>query len=283
MRIPRQTIDHDVRTKLEVSRLLETIRDLLANELGVETGFILHLDIHKDLLGYSDIQLVSYLCHSHGIPLSLSLGGCEANRDLEELASLNAEHLQLSSLESSFAYSKFRNSYDRVYNILQTPRKVSVGLLLNTPQSIRALPSILDEDVSRLIKTIVIDRNSLSRYYDDDHAIQLSILHATSSLDNLPKVGLCGGLSPSSSWQLSKLYQPSYLLTKMFRLKLSPDLCRDKIATIISAFLVLEVRVLDLIISHRLAMSRMITNRKDHLQQYIQLSTLEACLGKTNS
>jgi len=276
MQEPKQKIAKEVQDRLEVCKLISDTLAVLRKDCSNKDPLTLHLDPHKDILNYNDIQIISYLCHSCGIPLSLAIGGCEANRDLQELASLSAANIQASCIESSFALTKLLSSYERIYNTLDVQQKPSISLVLNTPGCFTCLGEILALSANTPINTLLIDRNALSSYSLNDKEIVSMVedsmprTHAGHKLE----IGICGGISPDSVKQICSVFKPDLLCTKMFIVKASSLSIYASTPEIISALLVLEIRILDLILLHRSAVSSAITSRRDSLVRFIQASTI---------
>jgi len=247
---------------------------------GDNNPLTLHLDPHQDILNYNDIQIIAYLCHSCEVPLSLSIGGCEANRDLQELASLSASVIQASCIESSFALSKLLLSYNRIYNTLEVSKKPSITLSLNTPGCFACLGEILSSSDSSPIRTLLIDRNALSLYSLDDASIMSRLetsIQGNQTTQRI-KIGICGGISPANVDNLREVYKPDFICTKMFMANVSGVSEQTTSSSIISALLVLEARILELILLHRRAISSVIIGRKESLVSYIQASTINQIL-----
>jgi hypothetical protein len=281
MQEPKQRIAKEVQERLEVCKLISDTTTVLRKTCSDKVPLTLHLDPHKDVLNYNDIQIISYLCHSCEIPLSLAIGGCEANRDLQELASLSAANIQASCIESSFALIKLLSSYERIYNTLEVQQKPSITLVLNTPGCFTCLGEIVALSANTPIHALLIDRNALSFYSLNDKEIlsmlEESIPHTEVS-QNL-KIGICGGISPDSVKHICSFFKPDLLCTKMFIVKASGLSNYASTPEIISALLVLEIRILDLILLHRSAASSAITSRRDSLVRFMQASTINQIIG----
>jgi len=269
MNTPRDLISEKINARLDLSQLLSEIYALLKDQMDTSEAFYLHIDMHKDLLSYNDMQIISYLCHSNNIPLSCSIGGCEANRDLQELASLNVYDIQVSCIESLFSFEKFRKSYDRIYSALQTTQKPGVSLLLNTPGCLSSLSRLLKNETGRIVERIIIDRNALSNYFSSEREIQSICVDVLAEQEPKPGIGVCGGISPENVVEIYNLFAPHYIFTKMFAIN-TRKLRIDKLPKIILAFLVLEARVIELLIQYKSATSSIISDRRSHLINYVQ-------------
>jgi hypothetical protein len=281
MQEPKEKIIKEVQDRLDVCRLMADTISIMRNACGDKTPLTLHLDPHQDLLNYHDIQIISYLCHSCEVPLSLAIGGCEANRDLQELASLSAQIIQASCIESTFALSKLILSYDRIYNTLEVSKKPSITLSLNTPGCLICLDEILASSASSPISTLLIDRNALSVYSLDDGTIA-SMLEDSIQVKQARqriKIGICGGISPGNVEHLCAVYKPDLVCTKMFIANALGLSSQTFSYNIISALLVLEARILELILLHRNAISSIITMRRNSLVSYIQASTINQIIN----
>jgi len=282
MQEPKKRILEEVQDRLDACRLVADTVTIMRNACGEKNPLALHLDPHQDLLSYHDIQIISYLCLSCGIPLSLAIGGCEANRDLQELASLNAATIQVSSIESSFALSKLLSSYERIYNTLEVSEKPGITLRMNTPGSFTCLDEILTSSENPPISTLLIDRNALSHYSLNDEAI-LSLLDSSSQIKKAKeriRIGICGGISPANVEHLCTVYKPSLVCTKMFISNSNGLLIKPDSYNIISTLLILEARILELILQHRNAISSIITTRRDRLICYIQAVTINHTINQ---
>jgi len=211
----------------------------------------------------------------------LAIGGCEANRDLQELASLSAEIIQASCIESTFALSKLLLSYERIYNTLEVSKKPSITLSLNTPGCFICLDEILASSASSPISTLLIDRNALSIYSLDDEKIASMLknsIQVTQTRQRI-RVGICGGISPANVEHLCAVYKPDLVCTKMFIANAFGLSRQGTSFNIINALLVLEARILELILLHRNAISSRITMRKNNLVSYIQASTINQIIN----
>lgn len=274
MKQPKEKITKEVEDRLEVCQLIHDTNTVFKNTCNNASPLALHLDPHADLMEYSDIQIISYLCHSSGIPLSLAIGGCEANRDLQELASLNAATIQVPCIESYFALSKFIASYNKIYDVLEVPKRPKMTLVINTPGSFKCLEEILSSAASSSIQTLLIDRNALASFSIDDHAIVLML----DSLRNVGKeanisTGICGGISPLNVMNIRTTFNPNYISTKMFMAD-ATAFTDNYSASLLSALLVLEARVIDLVLMHRSSMSSLLAKRRNSLISYIQASVV---------
>lgn len=281
MQVPKEKIIKEVQDRLDVCRLISDTISAMRDTCGDKNPLTLHLDPHQDLLNYNDIQIISYLCHSCGVPLSLAIGGCEANRDLQELASLSAEIIQASCIESAFALSKLLLSYERIYNTLEVSKKPSITLSLNTPGCLICLDEILASSKSSPIRTLLIDRNALSLHSWDDETIA-SILANSIQLKQARggiRLGICGGISPANVENLCAVYKPDLVCTKMFIASAFGLSSQTTSFNIISALLVLEARILELILLHRNAISSVITMRRNSIVSYIQASTINQIIN----
>lgn len=88
------------------------------------------------------------------------------------------------------------------------------------------------------------------------------------------KIGICGGISPDRVKHICAIFKPDLLCTKMFIAKAAGLIDNPNTPYIINALLVLEIRILDLILMHRSAVSSIITSRKDSLVRFIQATTV---------
>jgi len=281
MQEPKKKIIKEVQDRLDVCRLIADTVTVMRNACGKEHPLALHLDPHQDLLSYHDIQIIAYLCFSCEIPLSLAIGGCEANRDLQELASLNADTIQASSIESAFALSKLLLSYDRIYNTLEVSKKPGITLSLNTPGCFACLDEILALSEDAPISALLIDRNALSHYSLDDEAI-VSLLESSIQINQVKeriKIGICGGISPANVKHLCEVYKPNLVCTKMFISDPEGLSVKANSYDILSALLILEARILELILQHRNAISSIITMRRNSLISYIQAVTISQTIN----
>ena len=274
MQQPKEKITKEVEDRLEVCQLIHDTNTVFKNTCNNANPLALHLDPHADLMEYSDIQIISYLCHSSGIPLSLAIGGCEANRDLQELASLNAATIQVPCIESYFALKKFITSYNKIYDVLEVPKRPKMTLAINTPGSFKCLEEILSSSASSSIQKLLIDRNALASFFIDDHAILLML----DGLRNVVKsanisIGICGGISPLNIMKIRTTFNPNYISTKMF-IADAAAFTDNYSASLLSALLVLEARVIDLVLRHRYSMSSLLTKRRKSLINYIQASVV---------
>jgi hypothetical protein len=274
MQQPKEKITKEVEDRLEVCQLIHDTNIVFKNACNNASPFALHLDPHADLMEYSDIQIISYLCHSSGIPLSLAIGGCEANRDLQELASLNVATIQVPCIESCFALNKFIASYNKIYDVLEVPRRPEMTLLINTPGSFECLGEIFSSTAGSLIQTLLIDRNALATFSIDDDAIVLML----NNLRNVDKesntlIGICGGISPLNVEKICRTFNPNYISTKMFTAD-AAAFTDNFSASLVSGLLVLEARVIDLILRHRNSMSTLMIKRRHSLINYIQASVV---------
>ena len=276
MQEPKKEIINEVQDRLDVCKLITDTVTVMRNASGKKNPLALHLNPHQDLLSYHDIQIISYLCFSCEIPLSLAIGGCEANRDLQELASLNAATIQASSIESAFALSKLLLSYERIYNTLEVSKKPGIALMLNTPGCFTCLDEILAFSENTPISTLLIDRNALSHYSLNDEEIvtllenSIQVNHAKEKV----KIGICGGITPANIENLCAVYKPNLICTKMFISNSEGFSTKASPCNLISTLLILEARILELILQHRNAISSVITTRRKNLISYIQAVTI---------
>lgn len=276
-----EDIAKDVQSRLDISSLMSEIRSIAEGESPNKFPLSLHLDPHSDLLNYSDVQIVSYLCHVNNVTLSLSVGGCEANRDLQELASLSVGFIQASCIESTFALNKLVLSYKKIYDILQV-QKPGITLLINTPGSFYSMIDILrSEDIS-YVSSLLIDRNALISHSIDDNLIKsmLSKSKEVNSQSENVKHGICGGITPINVANLANLYKPDYISTKMFAADASLFLDeQERSSNLLGSFLVLESRVLEFILNFRQSTSSLIRHRKNNLINYTQASAVHRLLN----
>ena len=274
MQQPKEKIAKEVEDRLEICQLIHDTNTVFKNACNNVKPLALHLDPHADLIEYSDIQIISYLCHSSGIPLSLAIGGCEANRDLQELASLNAATIQVPCIESFFALNKFITSYNKIYDVLEVPKRPKITLVINTPGSFECLDEILSSTASSSFQTLLVDRNALASFSIDDQAIVLML----DTLRNVEKAstistGICGGISPLNVKKICNTFSPNYVCTKMFVADAAAFTDKHS-ASLLSALLILEARVIDLVLRHRESMYSLMTKRRNSLVNYIQASVI---------
>ena len=247
----------------------------ISDSYNSDSGISLHVDPQVDIYTYTDLQLISFFCSTINLPVSYTLGGCEALRDLMEIASLAACTVQVSEVDSIYAFKKLYSCFSQVYDEgshLPTP---SLTLSVTTPHGLEILPEILSLDEARLINTILLDRNSLHYFGLSDVTISKSISIFRETCTHSPHLAICGAIDHKVSNVVST-YAPDYVFTKMFRVRAHPSYpaARLTLDEVITMLLFLESNMLSYILSARDAISNHIRSRREHLHQFLLSSQI---------
>ena len=262
----------DVLHSLDLNYLIKSIIDKYIDKGSSLSSITLHADPHSDLLSYEDLQYLSFLCEGNNLSLSSTIGVCEANRDLYELASLNVSSIQVPSVESSFAFNKFKTSYSHVYNTPISRVNPSVDFHALSPSALTALINTIKE--SPFSQSIIIDRNTLLKYFkEEDEYLSIFIKDLSKSNHNI-SLTLCGGIEPRNANKLISIYNCQFLSTRMFRVRLSTVKPITLLPSLLSDLLILEVQVLNAMLNNRSFAGNRLSSRLSSIVNYAQYSML---------
>jgi hypothetical protein len=272
---PAQGIQLKAFRQLDIAALVPAIYSTFFVESFSLESLCLYVDPHTDFLSYQDLQYLSFLCEANNLSLSSSIGGCEANRDLYELASLKVSSIQVTAVESTFSLKKFIDSYNHTY---ANPLSCSNPSVQFYPISKSSLLFLLESSNIRSMPcpaSLVIDRNLLLNYFPDDTSLIDFINHSLSKSAMTLPYTVCGGIEQSEVLRLLDMYDCKRISTKMFNVNISSLKSKELLPDLIPALLILEMQVINLLIKSRSITSNRLSDRFSQLINYSQYSMLK--------
>lgn len=271
---PTQGIQLKAFRQLDIATLIPAIYSTFFVDSIPSESLRLHIDPHADLLSYQDLQYLSFLCEANNLSLSSTIGGCEANRDLYELASLNVSSIQVPAVESSFSLKKFIDSYNHTYAHPLSSRNPSVQFYPISQSSLLLLLESIDIQNIPCSTSLVIDRNLFLNYFSDDTSLVEFINNSFSKLSLSLPFTVCGGIEKSKVLRILNIYNCDRISTKMFSVNVFSMKNKEMLPDLISALLILEMQIVDLLIKSRSIVTRRLSDRLSQLINYSQYSML---------
>jgi len=272
---PAQDIQLKAFRQLDITTLVPAIYNTFFSESSQLDSLSLHADPHTDFLSYQDLQNLSFLCEANNLSLSSTIGGCEANRDLYELASLKVSSIQVPAVESVFSLKKFIDSYNHTYANPLSGSNPSVQFYPMSPSSLFALLETSHIQNISCPKSLIIDRNLFLTYFPDDTSLSNYINQSFSKTASVLPCTICGGIEQSKALDILNIYNCERISTKMFSVKVSSIKNVDLLPELVSALLILEMQVVDLLIKSRSIVTNQLSKRLSELINYSQYSMLK--------
>ncbi len=271
---PAQDIQLKAFRQLNIATLIPAILNTFFVESLSFESLILHVDPHTDFLSYQDLQYLSFLCEANNLSMSSSIGGCEANRDLYELASLKVSSIQVPAVESIFSLKKFVESYNHTYSNPLSSRNPSVQFYPISQSSLLLLLEASDIRNMSCPTSLVIDRNLFLNHFPDDTSLNDFIKRSFSKKTSALPYTICGGIEQSKALQILSIYDCDRVSTKMFSVNIASMKAKELLPDLVSALLILEMQVVDLLIKSRSIVTQRLSERLSELINYSQYSML---------